>query len=536
MTNILFIIPPYFNADDYLNKEKAAVLPAFTIPYGILSLEAYLTKNAMKSICIDICDLNITLNKLVSEKYDGNYLDVFKNEVLASLIKNKSQIVGVSALFNSSAQYIQDLVLACKRYDQNIITLAGGGLPSADYKRMLEICPDLDAVCKGEAEIPLLDLVDAENPYLVLDEHKSWVTKDGVLKGKIPMHTFLEDLDEIPFFNYSKIDLSFYNNRSINKMNTSEKRREMSVHTSRGCPFKCVFCSNPSLHGYDVRFMSIPRLISDITRMKNEFKMTDLLIEDDHFFHDIERVKLILKELVKLEIRVEFPNGLAVYAINDEISELLSRAGVSAVALAVESGSEYVLNKIIKKPLKKKLIKPAIDSLRKYNVRTHVFIVVGLPGETDEHRNETVETLIENQFDWVHVYVAMPIAGSRLYDICIENGYIDAPSAEDFVATKSVINAPTINPVEIEKFAYETQLIVNFVHNSNIKNGRYDVAIDYLKNVCDKYPEHALGHYYLSICYEKLGENNLFAMHKNMADEIFMKDTWWQGFRDKNIH
>ena len=114
-----------------------------------------------------------------------------------------------------------------------------------------------------------------------------------------------------------------------------------------------------------------------------------------------------------MEIRVEFPNGVAVYAIDDEVAELFAKAGVSAVALAVESGSDHVLNNIIRKPLKKRLIRPAVEALRKFNVRSHVFIVIGLPGEQDEHRAETLQMLIDSGFDWVHVYLAMPIFGSR---------------------------------------------------------------------------------------------------------------------------
>jgi len=529
--NILFIIPPYFNASDYLNKEKAAVLPAFTIPYGLLSMEAYLRKNSLKSTNITICDLNITLNNLVESRFTGDYLYEFQKKINVFL-KNNIDIVGFSALFNSSAQYIEDLAKFVKSYDEKIITIAGGGLPSADYTNILECCVSLDAVCKGEGEIPLMDLVDAADQQVVLKEHKSWITREDAIKGKIPDHSFVVDLDEIPFFDYNKINLNFYNSRSINKQNIDEVRREMSIHTSRGCPFKCVFCSNPSLHGYDVRVMSVDRVILDVKRMKNEFEMTDLLVEDDHFFNDIGRAKQILIGLGELDIRVEFPNGIAVYAIDDEVSALLSRAGVSVVALAVESGSEFVLNKIIKKPLRKKLIRPAIESLRKYNVKTHVFVVVGLPGETDEHREETYNTLIENEFNWVHVYVAIPIVGSRLYDICIEKGYIEDQKSANYVATKSVIQAPSIDPVKIEEFAYKTQLMVNFVHNSDIKNGRYEIAMNYFVNVCDKYPDHALGHYYLSECYKKTGCNELSLKHKNIANKIFATDEYWQKFYD----
>ena len=501
MKKLLFIIPPYFNADDYLNKSRAAVLPAFTMPYGILSMESYLSARCRSTIDMQLLDLNITLQKLVDQRFEGEYAAVFAEEIRTRLREFSPQFVGVSALFNSSNRYIQDIVKVCKDFDPAIITLAGGGLPSAAYKLMLESCPALDAICKGEGELPLRDLLDADDPWEVIRKHKSWIARDELAANKVPQHTFLENLDDIPPFDFKSINLDHYNNRSIDKQHSWRPKREMAIHTSRGCPFLCVFCSNPSLHGRDVRTMSIERVVADVRRMKEEFGMTVLLLEDDHFFNDKDRAKQILRELAALEIRVEFPNGVAVYAIDDEVAELFSKAGVSAVALAVESGSDHVLNNIIRKPLKKRLIRPAVEALRKFNVRSHVFIVIGLPGEQDEHRAETLQMLLDCGFDWVHVYLAMPIFGSRLYDICVEKGYIDNPNSQDFVATKSVIRAPGVDPVKLEAFAYEMQLRVNFIENHNMKMGRYDVPMDYLKNVVSKYPDHAFGHYFLAKCY-----------------------------------
>jgi radical SAM superfamily enzyme YgiQ (UPF0313 family) len=206
---------------------------------------------------------------------------------------------------------------------------------------------------------------------------------------------------------------------------------------------------------------------------------------------------------------------------------------VSAVALAVESGSDHVLNNIIRKPLKKRLIRPAVEALRKFNVRSHVFIVIGLPGEQDEHRQETLQMLIDCGFDWVHVYLAMPIFGSRLYDICVENGYIENPKSQDFVATKSVIRAPGVDSVKLEAFAYEMQLRVNFVENHNMKVGRYDVPMDYLKNVVNKYPDHAFGHYFLAQCHRATGEDALAEKHHATFLDICECDEWWRGMAEK---
>ncbi|HEX7872437.1 MAG TPA: radical SAM protein, partial [Sphingobium sp.] len=506
MTKLLFVIPPYFNAADYIGKVRNAVLPAFTIPYGILSMETYLKRNCTTEVEIQLVDLNVTLKELVEDGRADSHEEIFARQLHDILANFRPDIVGVSALFNSSFRYIQSLVATVKAFDPSILTIAGGGLPSAAHKMMLERCPDLDAICKGEGENPLKTLLDADDRDAVLADHKAWITRDGVARNKIPAHDFIDNLDEIAPLNYEILDLNHYNSRSIDKRYANEARREMAIHTSRGCPFLCVFCSNPSLHGRTVRFMSIERVVEDVRRMRDEFGMTVLMVEDDHFFQDKERAKALLAALADLDIRLEFPNGVAVYAIDEEVAELFARAGVSAVALAVESGSDHVLNNIIKKPLKKKLIRPAVEALRKFNVRSHVFIVAGLPGEEDEHRQETLEMLLENGFDWIHVYLAIPIFGSRLYDICVEKGYLQSTDNDDFVATKTVLNIPGQDPKKLEAYAYETQLRVNFIENYNMRIGRYDVAIHYMKNVCEKYPDHAFGQLYLARCYAATDE------------------------------
>ena len=334
---ILFLIPPYFNADDYVSL-KTSVLPAFTIPYGILSMQTYLNKKLGDKIKIDILDLNICLRDLLETGKNTEYTAEFETTIIKKLTEFSPDIVGLSALFNSSNRYLEWFASIVKSHNTNIVTIAGGGLPSAAFDKVLRDCKSIDAICKGEGEIPLEDLLTAENYLKCLETHRSWITLKSLEKGKIPSHSFIENLDEIPFLNYDIVDLNDYNNRGIDKQFVNGEniiKREMAIHTSRGCPFLCVFCSNPSLHGQKIRTMSVEKVIDDVKRMKEDYGMTVLMIEDDHFFGDPNRAKQILKGLAELNIRIEFPNGLAVYAIDDDMAKHLSEAGVSAVALAV---------------------------------------------------------------------------------------------------------------------------------------------------------------------------------------------------------
>lgn len=533
MNKMLFVIPPYFNIDDFIGNSKTNILPAFTMPYGILSLDAYMKAQCASPVQTTILDLNVPLKAMLEEDPEVNrddILDMFVDIVTKAVSDSGPDVVGISALFNSSFRYMEDIAHAIKQVSRDTLIVAGGGLPSAAYERMLEYCPSIDAICKGEGEIPLAALMDAGDRQQVLEEHPSWITKNGVKLGKVPGHTFVQNLDDIPPMDYSFINLDHYNSRSIDKRFAHAAKREMAIHTSRGCPFLCVFCSNPSLHGRAVRTMSIDRVIDDVKRMRDEFGLTVLMIEDDHFFHDKDRAKEILRRLIAFGIRIEFPNGVAVYAIDDEVAELFSKAGVSTVALAVESGSDHVLNHIIRKPLKKRLIKPAVEALRRHRVQSHVFIVIGLPGEMPEHRQETLDMLLDSGFDWAHVFCAIPIFGSRLYDICADNGYIENTNSLDFINTKSVIRAPGVDPEEIEKSAYEMNLMVNFVHNYNMRIGNYPTAINYFKNAAEKYPDHAFSHYCLAQAYEATEKRLALASHHRQRFlDIIEQDPWWKA-------
>jgi radical SAM superfamily enzyme YgiQ (UPF0313 family) len=528
MQRLLFIVPPYFNVDDYTSASRGNTLPPFTIPYGILSMEGYLKARCRCAIQTRILDLNLPLRAAI-EAGDAHDIHARFEALIGQTIREfEPTVIGISALFNITFRYMRDMAATARQAAPDALIVAGGGLPSAGFMQILDQCPAVDAVCKGEGELPLAALLDAHDPAAELESHPSWITRQGLARGKLPAHTFIDDLDEIPMLDYGQVNLDNYNNRSIDKRFAGQPKREMAIHTSRGCPFLCVFCSNPSLHGRKVRAMSVARVASEVARMKAEHGLTVLLIEDDHFLFDRQRAKDVLRALAPLDIRIEFPNGIAVYNIDDELARLLAEAGASTVALAVESGSDHVLNKIIRKPLKTDMVKEKVAFLRKHGVQSHVFIVLGLPGEMDEHREQTRALLLDVGFDWAHIFCAQPIFGSRLHEICVDKGYIDQKEFLEQVSSKPIIRAPGVDPERIGQTAYTLNLEVNFVHNFNLQAGNLDTALQYFQNVVDKYPDHALGHHAIARALEKRGDSEGAARARARYEQIIEEDAWWR--------
>ena len=528
---VLFIIPPYFEPLDYVDKSLSLSLPSITIPYGILSIDAYVKSKANIKIKTEILDLNLEAYKIImgQHKYIPTYL---ADSVIEKVCSYQPDIIGISSLFDTTYNYIGSIANAVKRCNKSALIIIGGGLPTNLYKEFLEKYPQIDGACYGEGEIPMLDLINAKNYYKLIEEHPSWSSRNTIKTGKIPVHSFVNNLDDIPVFDYSIINLNDYNMRSLDKRYSDNKdKREMSIHISRGCPYNCVFCSNPKLHGKKVRYMSVEKVYNEVSMMIRQFGLNTLMIEDDNFLADKERAKQILKSLAKLNIRIEFPNGLLVHAIDEEIGFLLKKAGATIVCLGVESGSDYVLRKIINKPLKASMIKGKVKILKNNGIQVHAFIIIGLPEELPEHRMETINMLNDVKFDWVHVFIATPIIGSRLYDICVKNNYLVNSDMSNHIVSKAIIKTPSIDPAEIQETAYKMNLYANFVNNSNMLCGNYNIAIAYFNNVIQKYPEHAIAHYFLSIAYEKSGsDNELIERHMDLFKQSVNNNKDWRYY------
>ena len=529
---ILFVVPPYFDIADYLGNLETTALPAFTIPYGILSIDAFIKGNVKNGgVKTDILDFNIEAFRIITEKRQNHNSDLLK--VLKDKVHNyQPDIVAISALFNTSYNYLAPISTVIKEQVDSALIVAGGGLPTNLYRKILKKCIHIDAICYGEGEIPMADLVNATDHEKLIEKHQSWINRKTINSGKVPINSFVYKLDDIPEFDYSLVNLNDYNARSLDKSySAQEGKREMSIHTSRGCPFNCVFCANGKLHGKKVRFMSFEKVVTEVKNMISNFGLTTLIIEDDHFLSDKKRAKRILKQLSEFGIRIEFPNGLAVYGIDDEIGQLLKNAGTTSVSLAIESGSDYVLQKIINKPHKVGMIKPKVRILRENGIQVHAFIVCGLPGEMDEHRLETMNMIKNVGFDWVHVFIAIPIVGSRLYDICIDNNYIVNDNMNNHMISKANIKAPGVDPKDIEDFAYRLNLSANFVNNFNMSKGEYEKAAISFKNVAQKYPEHAFAHYFLSKAYDCMNyDHELVKKHMNAFTCFVENNEMWKKY------
>lgn len=515
---VLFVIPPTHAGIDAIAKNLAQYKE---IPYGILSIVSYVKARATVGVRFEILDLNLY----------GDPADQLIQRVLDSF---EPDIVGVSGLFTSMFNQVKDVCAIIKAARPNALLVVGGNVSTNCHDELFKYNPYFDAACFSEGEIPMLDLVNAGDHQVLLASHQAWITRDKHANGFHAHALYVENLDDIPALDFSLLDLDLYDTRCRNNNpfhNDGRGGRRLPFISSRGCPFKCVFCAAGSLSGTKMRYMSPKRFLDDVRAAIEHFGLTKIVINDDQALLRKDRMKEILAGLAEMNLILEFPSGLNVKFIDPEMARLFKAAGLEIANLAIESGSERVLKEIIVKPMKVKDVRPAVDMLRANGLLVHGFFIFGFLGETEEDRQATVDLIKEAGIDWANVYAVAPIRGSRLYDICVEKGFITDDS--DILTTniyQSSIRTCDMDPEALTRYVYHVNLDVNFVNNYRLLNGDYDIAIGYFSNVVNNHPDHAFAHHALARAYEMKGNDPKRVLeHRQQFETIIQADPEWDA-------
>lgn len=517
--NILFIVLPYLLERGNLKSSKLRSFKAF--PYGLLSIATYLKTQAGDKVNIQVLDYNINEGK--------DLISVIKEK----LSEFKPEVVGLSMMFDNSYKYVKGISAVIKEYNNNTIVVLGGSAATSSYATIMQEQDNLDGICFYEGEIPFLRLVNSKDMLYFLENDISWITKKSLKEGRVPQKTLVQNLDDVVNIDYTLVDVSSYSmTESFSPFaGKIKERRQFFLVTSRGCPFKCVFCMHSADRDKSMRYASIDAVVKHVESLVLKYEMNVLTIYDDQILVNKERAKRLFKEFSRFNLRIECPNGLSVAFMDEELIKLMRNAGMDTVCLAVESGSPHVLNDIIHKPLRLEMVKPVVQILRKYGFWIQGYFVSGIPGEKDEDREKTVKFIKEVGLDWSGFSLAIPTRGSELFNICIENGFIKKDmKIDELDANKFIINTPEYTADYVTKKTYLMNLDVNFVNNYRMKNGEYRIAADAFRDVIKKYENHAFAYYYLSKVLYALNEYQEAQYAMDKYHQILEKDNTWKEY------
>ena len=531
---LLFLVPMHISYESFLNPQhnsrnfkksdgKTYNSLSTDLPIGPISISAYIKKHL--DVEVELIDFNAEINSLDSFPYGSFY------ECCSSFLaqtKNIPNYVGVSSLFSPSFHNFMDCGRAAKATFPEAMILGGGNIPTNSYEYIFQKSDCFDGLCFGEGEKPLLNLLRSGDPKVHLEESKAWITSTNLTDEDFePKHDYIDDLDEIPFFDYDLCDFEKHATNQVagSSFHSVEEKQGFHVMTSRGCPYKCTFCASHKTHGRDMRFHSLERVEGDLKKLVTNYNAGTIVFQDDHFMSDKARVLNILKFIKELGVDSLYQNGLTLYALDRPTLDAFYDAGVRHLVLPIESGSEKVLKKQMRKPLKLRISERVARDCRELGIYTNSNILIGMPGETKADLDEGRRNLRKIVTNWFNIACASPIVGSEMHEMAKQNNYIQQNTMGADYRT-AVIVTDDFTADDIQQYQYRMNLELNFVFNTDMRLGEYKTALKAFVNVANLRSDHAFAHFFASLCFSELGDTDNELFHR---DEYFKycSNTFW---------
>ncbi len=538
----LLIIPPNITFEAFVNPSanskywthangKRYGVLITDVPLGVLTISAWLKEKCDAEV--KVIDFNTEIHQTWDDPDATSFHDWFER-VLSSVKKSgfEPDLIGFSSLFITGYENLLSLADISKQIFPQAFRICGGNLPTTMYREVFADSPEaFDALCFGEGELPLSELMAAENKQDYCNASAQWVTRESVKAGALYQHNFISNLDEIPDLDYDCIDLEAYHLNPTIKAYTSigDRTNYITYMGSRGCPFHCTFCAAHTVHGRKMRSFSIERIERELFDLCDRYSPNTLVIEDDMFLWDKDWAKSVLKIAQKLNLVCFFPNALALYALDRPMLEELYRTGVRQLTLAVESGSARVLKEVMKKPLKLSITNRVVEDCRDLGIYTDCNIIIGMPGETLRDIDDTREFLRSLDANWYRINVATPLAGSEMYINAVKNGQIKG-DIRMAGYKKCVVETKDFTPAQIEAVAYDINLEMNFLRNSDLKYGNYERALETFSNVLLLRNDHALAMYKVIECKNLMGKFDESEALARRLDEMIQASPFWTRY------
>ncbi len=383
----------------------------------------------------------------------------------------KPEIVGIHSPFVTQLPSVHQIINLIKEVNPNIITVVGGCAVSCYPEKTLRDNLNLDIVVIGEGEETFRELLDkkAQN----LSTIKGIAFRNGSEIVMNERRELIKDLDSIPFPRRDLVPLDNYINvkqynkfeaavklirfgqqdvilnalkRNINNFfgkgnkwrdNIPQYKRRSCILTSRGCPFDCYFCAVQNTWGRTYRMRSAENVLDEIKLLYNKYGVRHINIADDNFNLPKERIIAICKGVIESNIKVTFrcQSGLYLTNLDESTLSLMKQAGFNELYVGVESGNIDILHNVVNKKINLEDVPNFAKLCRKVGIISGGYFIIGLPRETEQTMQDTINFAYNSGLDRVRLYTCQAFPGSRLYEDCVKNGWL----SKDFDVSKSLV-------------------------------------------------------------------------------------------------
>ena len=327
------------------------------------------------------------------EKLLHEYKELLKRKKFGLVWENKledirADFIGLTST-TPQASNLEKIYGVLRKNNPDAFFVMGGNHATAFPEKFLEM--GFNSVIVGEGENAILNIIND--------------LKEGKKPEEIIKKPFIEDIDTLPFPARDLIPINEYEFLIDGKNATT-------VLSSRGCPYRCIFCAN-NVWGKTVRQRSSKNVIEEAKELKEKYGFERIMFFDDTFIINRKRLFEICDGLKELELK--WRCFIRANLVDKEMLKKMKDSGCVEVGVGIESGSQKILD-IIKKDTTVEMNSNVIKMCKEINLVCKAFIMVGLPGETKETLEETKKWILDNKPEKYDLTIYMPYAQSEVWD------------------------------------------------------------------------------------------------------------------------
>ena len=386
-------------------------------PLGLAYLAAALEKAG-----VEVEILDFVVFPFIEDDFRSK-LERFNPDIVAA--------TAVTMTFDRAIRIIQE----ARRWSPGCLTIMGGPHVTFCAEDTLSAYPELDLVVLGEGEETLVEIaVEAGKernwqhiPGLVFRQGRTLVST-----GKRP-HPIDVNTLETP----ARHLLALGRYRALGM--------PISMTTSRGCPYSCIFCVGRKMVGAKVRYRD-PVKVVDEMEILGGYGFCQINVADDLFTANAHHCLAVCDEILKRNLKVKWTSFARVDTVSLKVLQRMKEAGCQAVSFGIESGNAEIL-KIIRKGITLSQVIEAVNLCNRVGLLPHGSFILGLPGETPETLKETLAFGEELKKLGVSYgfHLLAPFPGTRVRQYSAELGItILSNDWSDYHANRAIVETTAV--------------------------------------------------------------------------------------------
>ncbi len=409
---------------------------------------------------------------LRKDGHDVKLFDLFNrnwNEINGIIQRSRADIYGITSTTSNRFDAFRLASVIRSRFPDSIIVM-GGAHPTLFPEQCLQFS---DIVVRGEGEHTVLELVKAIKGEISFSDVLGISFKKNGGVANNPDRPFIEDLDEIPFPDFHQfppLDSYAPYEDLILDLGDYARLRKAPMISSRGCPFRCIFCSSSDIWGHRYRFRSAKSVVDEMEWLKEEFGVRYVRFFDDNFTFNLNRVDAICDEILKrrLDLVWRCEGRVNKQFVREETLKRMAKAGCHMIEYGVESGSPTGL-KALNKRITLEEAERAVRLTKKSGIKVKTFFIVGNPVETQETVRMSWKLINSINPDILTMSMLQIYPGTDLFRLAKEEGLVDDsiwlhqnPGAKFTYGTSG-----SHVPVYVGKLGLkEAERLIKIMHNS----------------------------------------------------------------------